>query len=149
MKLRDPLPDLNGAARWLNSKSLTKNDLIGKYPVLIHFWSISCDTCKQAMPIVNELRDTFQGQLRVIAVHMPRSEADEDVYEVRRSAKKHHMTQPIAVDHAHTITNAFHNRYVPAYYLFDANGKLRHRQTGSSGLQMLQKRIDRVIAETK
>ncbi|SFB35476.1 Thiol-disulfide isomerase or thioredoxin [Lentibacillus halodurans] len=148
MKLRDQMPELSGATKWLNSKPLSKKELTGNKPVLIHFWSVSCDTCEKAMPKVNEFRDAYKGELHVIAVHMPRSEEDEDLNAVRRAAKKHNMTQPVFVDHEHSLTNAFKNRYVPAYYLFDANGRLRHRQSGSGGMHILQKRVDRVLNET-
>lgn len=148
MRLRDQLPDLEGATKWLNSKPLSKSDLTGNKPVFIHFWSISCDTCKKAMPQVNELCDAYKDELNVIAVHMPRNTDDEDVDEVRRAAQKYNITQPVFVDHEHNLTNKFKNRYVPAYYVFDANGKLRHRQSGSGGMHMLQKRVNRVLHET-
>ncbi|QKY68905.1 redoxin domain-containing protein [Lentibacillus sp. CBA3610] len=147
MKLRDRMPELDGATKWLNSKPLARKDLIGNKPVLIHFWSISCDTCKKAMPNVNELRDMYQGKLNVVAVHMPRSENDTDLKEIRYAAKKHNITEPIFVDNEDNLTNAYKNRQVPAYYVFDANGKLRHRQTGSGGFNILQKRIHRVVNE--
>ncbi len=34
---------------------LQKKHLIGEKPTLIHFWSVSCHLCKEAMPQVNEL----------------------------------------------------------------------------------------------
>jgi|SRR5699024_4727585 len=143
------MPELNGAAKWLNSKSLSKKDVTGKKPTLIYFWSVSCETCKRAMPKMKELYNAYNGQLNVITVHMPRSEADQDLNEVRHAAKEYKISEPILVDNDHTLTNQFKNRYVPAYYLFDASGKLRHRHSGSGGLQILQKRISRILNETE
>ncbi|KFM99351.1 thiol-disulfide oxidoreductase ykuV domain protein [Bacillus clarus] len=45
-------------------------------------------------------------------------------------AKEHGITQPILVDNQHKITDAFENQYVPAYYVFDKTGVLRHFQAG-------------------
>jgi thiol-disulfide isomerase/thioredoxin len=147
MKLRDEMPELIGATEWINGE-VTKEQLLGK-PTLIHFWSVSCYLCKEAMPEVNELRDEYDDELNVVAVHMPRSEDDLDLNVVRQMALAHDIIQPIFVDNKHKLTDAFENKYVPAYYLFDAEGKLRHFQAGGSGMAMLRKRIERVLNEEK
>jgi len=148
MKLREPMPELVGATTWLNGE-VTKEQLIGEKPTLIHFWSISCHLCKEAMPKVNEFRDQYKDKLNVVAVHMPRSEKDLDIDDIKKVAEEHGITQPIFVDNEHKLTDAFENQYVPAYYVFDKNGILRHFQAGGSGMKMLEKRVNRVLAETE
>lgn len=146
MKLREPMPELNGAVDWLNGQ-VTKEELVGDKPTLIHFWSISCHLCKEAMPQVNEFRDKYQDKLNVVAVHMPRSEDDLDINEIKKVAADHDITQPIFVDSEMKLTDAFENQYVPAYYVFDKDGKLRHFQAGGGGMKMLEKRVNRVLGE--
>ncbi|MGM0753618.1 MAG: TlpA family protein disulfide reductase [Bacillota bacterium] len=146
MKLREPMPDLTGATEWLNGE-VTKGDLVGEKPTLIHFWSISCHLCKEAMPQVNEFRDKYSDKLNVMAVHMPRSEEDLNMEEIKKVAAEHDITQPIFVDSEHKLTDAFENQYVPAYYVFDKDGNLRHFQAGGSGMKMLEKRVNRVLDE--
>ncbi|TDL80112.1 TlpA disulfide reductase family protein [Peribacillus frigoritolerans] len=148
MKLREQMPELNGAAEWLNGQQ-TKEDLIGEKPTLIHFWSVSCHLCKEAMPQVNEFRDQYKDKLNVVAVHMPRSEDDLNLEDIKKTAAEHDITQPIFVDSEHKLTDAFDNQYVPAYYVFDKTGALRHFQAGGSGMKMLEKRVNRVLAETE
>ncbi|MFD1038713.1 TlpA disulfide reductase family protein [Virgibacillus byunsanensis] len=148
MKLRSHMPELEGATKWFNSKAIEKSDLIGNQPTLIHFWSVSCGLCKEAMPKVNEFRDEYKNNLNVIAVHMPRSEKDLDLDQIKDVAKEHDISQPIFVDNDHTLTDAFENKYVPAYYVFDAEGKLRHFQAGGGGMKMLRKRVNRVLGVT-
>ncbi len=145
MKLRDQMPELDGATEWYNSNPIQKNDLIGNKPTLIHFWSVSCGLCKEAMPNVNEFRDEYKDDLNVIAVHMPRSEKDLDLDDVQKVAEEHDITQPVFVDNKHTLTDAFNNQHVPAYYVFDEEGKLRHFQAGGGGMKMLRKRVNRVL----
>ncbi|TWI55855.1 TlpA disulfide reductase family protein [Halalkalibacter nanhaiisediminis] len=144
LKLRSQMPELDGATTWLNGE-VKKSDLVGSKPTLIHFWSISCGLCKEAMPNVNEFRDQYKDQLNVIAVHMPRSEKDLDLDEIKKVADEHSITQPIFVDSAHKLTDAFENEYVPAYYVFDEEGQLRHFQAGGGGMKMLTKRVNRVL----
>ncbi|GAE47702.1 hypothetical protein JCM21738_4710 [Mesobacillus boroniphilus JCM 21738] len=140
------MPEISGATDWLNGE-FTKDQLVGKKPTLIHFWSISCHLCKIAMPSVNELRDIYKDRLNVMAVHMPRSEKDMNMEEIKQVAAEHQISQPIFIDDEHKLTAALENKYVPAYYLFDRNGLLRHFQAGGSGLKMLEKRVDRVLEE--
>ena len=148
MKLRAPMPELEGATEWLNGE-VTKAELIGEKPTLIHFWSISCHLCKEAMPQVNQFRDEYKDKLNVVAVHMPRSEDDTDLEAIKKTAEEHHITQPIFVDSEHKLTDAFENEYVPAYYVFDKDGQLRHFQAGGSGMKMLEKRVNRVLSENE
>jgi len=149
MRLREEMPELDGATAWYNSEPIQKSDLIGNKPTLFHFWSVSCELCKRAMPNINQFRDDYKDDLNVIAVHMPRSEKDLDLDQVQEVAKEHDITQPIFVDNKHTLTDAFTNEHVPAYYVFDRDGKLRHFQAGDGGMKMLTKRVDRVINEQK
>ncbi|TMW73901.1 redoxin domain-containing protein [Alteribacter natronophilus] len=144
MKLRAEMPELTGATEWLNDE-LTREDLVGDKPTLFHFWSVSCGLCKEAMPDINEFRDEFEDDLNVVAVHMPRSEKDLDMSVIKAMAMSHDITQPIFVDNEHKLTDAFENQYVPAYYVFDEEGKLRHFQAGGGGMKMLRKRVNRVL----
>lgn len=148
MKLREQLPELTGATAWLNGE-VTKSELVGEKPTLIHFWSVSCHLCKEAMPDVNNFRDQYKDELNVMAVHMPRSEDDVDLENIKEVAAEHDITQPIFVDSDLKLTDAFDNQYVPAYYVFDKDGQLRHFQAGGSGMKMLEKRVNRVLDEMR
>lgn len=148
MKLRDQMPELDGAVEWLNGQ-VKKEELVGEKPTLIHFWSISCHLCKEAMPQVNEFRDQYKDKLNVVAVHMPRSEKDLNVDEIKEVAAEHHITQPIFIDSELKLNDIFENQYVPAYYVFDKDGQLRHFQAGGGGMKMLEKRVNRVLSESE
>ena len=148
MKLREQMPELIGATTWLNGE-VTKADVIGEKPTLIHFWSVSCHLCKEAMPEINNFRDQYKEELNVIAVHMPRSEEDTNLETIKTVAAEHDITHPIFVDNEMKLTDAFENQYVPAYFVFDKDGQLRHMQAGGSGMKMLEKRVNRVLDEMR
>ena len=104
---------------------------------------------KENMPRVQELRDARAGEgLRVVAVHMPRYEADTDAEAVRDAVTTYGITEPCAVDNQHALRDAFQNEqgYVPAYYLFDPEGKLRCFAAGENGLRMVLPAVERVLA---
>ncbi len=148
MRLREPMPELTGATEWLNGQ-VTKEDLVGEKPTIFHFWSVSCHLCKEAMPQVNQFRDDFKDKLNVVAVHIPRSEDDLDIEEIKKVAAEHSMTQSIFIDSELKLTDAMTNEHVPAYYVFDKEGNLRHFQAGGGGMKMLEKRVNRVLGEVE
>ncbi|HKR01734.1 MAG TPA: redoxin domain-containing protein [Pyrinomonadaceae bacterium] len=149
MRIGTEMPKLDGATEWFGETQAHAEAEAGGHPVLVHFWSISCGTCKENLPRVNEWRDGRREEgLRVIAIHMPRYEADTDVELVREAISKYNITEPCAVDNEHKLRDAFHNEhgYVPAYYLFDAQGKLKSFAAGERGLDMLASALERTLA---
>ncbi len=143
MRVDAPLPDLDGATAWLNGQ-VSREQLEG-HPTLIHFWSVSCHICKETLPGVEEWKDKYADDgLNLVSVHVPRQEEDDDPGLVREVARRYHMTQPVALDHNLVISEAFQNEYVPAYYVFDKDAKLRFRAGGDKGFSMVEGRIRRV-----
>jgi len=149
MRIGTEMPKLDGATEWFGGTQAHAEAEAEGRPVLVHFWSVSCGICKENMPRVNEWRDGRREQgLRVIAIHMPRYEADTDVEAVREAISKYNITEPCAVDNGHKLRDAFHNEhgYVPAYYLFDAEGKLKSFAAGERGIDMLASAVERTLA---
>ena len=143
------MPRLEGATEWFGGTQAHAEAESKGHPTLVHFWAVSCGICKGDLPRVSEWRDQKQAEgLRVVAVHMPRYEADTDVEAVREAIAKYHITEPCAVDNQHKLRDAFGNEqgYVPAYYLFDAQGRLRSFAAGERGLDMLASALDRLLA---
>ncbi|WP_400246984.1 TlpA family protein disulfide reductase [Niallia sp. JL1B1071] len=144
MKIGDPLPKWSAPILWINGEARGREEW-GNKATLIHFWSVSCYFCKRAMSELNQYRDFYQENLTVISVHFPRSEHDLDIELVKKTVAEYKMTQSIYVDHEFQLAKAFSNEYVPSYYLFDQNGKLRYYQAGGTNLKMLDTRISRVL----
>ncbi len=84
----------------------------------------------------------------MIGVHLPRYESDLDAEAVRDLVSRYGMTEPMALDHMHKLRDAFQNDegFVPAYYLFDAEGKLRGSGVGRRGLEVLKPAFERIFA---
>jgi len=149
MRIGTLMPKLDGATEWFNGTQAHAEAEAQGHPTLVHFWSVSCGICKDNLPRVAQWRDENKEQgLRVIAIHMPRYEADTDVETVRDLIAEHHISEPVAVDNEHKLRDAFQNDqgYVPAYYLFDAEGKLKSFAAGERGLDMLKSAVERVLA---
>jgi thiol-disulfide isomerase/thioredoxin len=148
MRIGTEMPRLDGATEWFGGTQAHAEAEASNQPTLVHFWSMSCGVCKENMPRIAEWRDGLKERgLRVIAVHMPRYEADTDVDAVREAIAINAITETCAVDNEHKLRDAFQNDhgYVPAYYLFDGEGKLRSFAAGERGLDLLKSTLDRVL----
>lgn len=137
------LPDLNLATHWMNYR-LTQYDLSEK-PLLIHFWSISCGHCRHSLPVIHSIYDRCREFLNVAAVHMPLSEDDLDIHEVAKFCSIYRMNEPVLIDNTHRLADAFGNRYVPAYYLFDKTGKLLEYHLGEQGVTRIGNAVDLIL----
>jgi thiol-disulfide isomerase/thioredoxin len=148
MRIGTKMPALDGATEWFGAtQAHAEAESVGR-PTLVHFWSASCGICKENLPRVAQWRDEKKELgLRVIAIHMPRYESDTDVEQVRDLIAKLNITEPVAVDNEHKLKEAFQNDqgYVPAYYLFDAEGKLKSFAAGERGLDMLKSALERLL----
>jgi len=151
MRIGTEMPSLDGATEWFGATQAYAEAESSGHPTLVHFWSMSCGICKENMPRITQWREELKEQgLRVIAIHMPRYEADTDVEGVRDLIASLQITEPCAVDNEHKLKDSFQNDqgYVPAYYLFDGQGKLRSFAAGERGLDLLKATLDRVMAQT-
>lgn len=146
LRSRSPLPDLSGAARWINGDG--PGDLHGR-PVLVHFWSLSCYICHDVAEQVAGWREKFTPKgLAVISIHQPRGPEELDFDKVIADAHgQMRITQPMAIDNDHTIVDRFSNQFVPGYYIFDRNHQLRHFQAGDKGYDKIEAAIERVVNE--
>lgn len=142
------MPALDGATTWFNGSQDEIQEQIKGRPTLVHFWAVSCGICKDKMAALHELIKKFEPLgLQTVAVHMPRYEADTDLDTVDQAMRDHHITEPTAVDSLHKLKDAFLNEqgWVPVYYLFDAEGKLRTRAAGEFGIGVLQTALDKMF----
>ena len=151
MRLGTQLPRFEGATEWFGGTQEHVETETAGHPTLVHFWSASCGVCKENLPRVAQWRDEKRDQgLRVIGIHMPRYESDTDVEAVRDLISQYGISEPVAVDNEHKLKDAFQNEhgYVPAYYLFDAEGKLRSFAAGERGLDMLKSTLERIMGSS-
>lgn len=145
LKLRTPMPDLSGATEWLGGDPIDPSDLEGQI-TLVHFWAVSCGICKPHLPEIVDWKERYEPRgVRFVSVHMPRQESDTDVEAVRKLVEEYGIQHPTAVDNTHAVAEAFENEYVPAYYVFDQEGKMRLYMSGEKVLPNVRQAIDRLL----
>lgn len=143
MKIRNPMPPLEGEEVILNEHNFDRQKN-GKL-VLIYFWSISCNQCEQSLVKLNELKQIFRSKLNILTVHMPRDKKDKEINPIKVKVENLALPFPVFVDSQLKISDAFQNRMVPAFYLFDQEGLLRFYKAGIMSTKQLEQKINRIL----
>ncbi len=151
--LNGPAPELAGIQGWQNSKGTTLAALKGKV-VVLHFWTFGCINCQRNLPIYNAWQKDFGGKdVQIIGVHTPETDDEAKVENIIAQVKKRHIEYPVAFDRDGDSWKAYANRYWPAVYLIDRQGKVRFRWEGelesgdAHGDSIMRQRIDALLAE--
>ena len=146
MKVDVQLPSFERASEWLNGQ-ITARQTKG-HPTLVHLWSISSETSKAHLAQVAELRDQRKREgLRVIAVHVPQSDAEKSPRLVRDAIARLNVTEPCALDNDYKVSQGHED--LPAYFLLDPEGEIRSSATGANGLESIEDELDQMLAELR
>jgi thiol-disulfide isomerase/thioredoxin len=141
------LPGFEGATGWLNSTPLTEAELRGKV-VLTDFWTYTCINWLRTLAHVRAWAQKYTDQgLVVVGVHSPEFPFEQDPDNVREAAKDMSVEYPIALDSDYAVWDAFANRYWPAVYLADTDGRIRHHQFGEGGYEECERIIQQLLRE--
>ena len=141
------MPPLDGAVEWLNSPPLTAAGLRGKV-VVVDFWTYSCVNCLRTLPYVRAWYEKYKDQgLVLIGVHAPEFAFEKDIDNVKRAVKDLKVDYPVAIDNNYAIWRAFDNRYWPAHYFVDAEGRVRHHHFGEGEYAESEAIIQQLLAE--
>jgi len=146
-KVEGDMPELKGATGWLNSKPLTRASLKGKV-VVLDFWTYSCINCLRALPYINAWYDHYKDSgLVIIGVHSPEFDFEKDTKNVQQAVTKFGIQYPVAIDSDMAIWKAFNNRFWPAHYFVDAQGRIRGHHFGEGKYARSERTIRQLLTE--
>ena len=147
LPIEGSLPSLGGATGWLNSRPLAASDL-RDHVVLVDFWTYTCINWLRTLGYVRAWAEKYEDHgLIVVGVHTPEFPFEKDVDNVRQAAKDMTVDYPIALDSDYAVWTAFDNRYWPAVYIADAEGRIRHHQFGEGGYAECERVIQQLLRE--
>ena len=134
-------PAISGISSWLNSQPLTMESLRGKV-VLVDFWTYSCINCVRTLPYITEWDRKYRDKgLVILGIHAPEFAFERERANVEAALKKYGIQYPVALDnHLDTWTN-FHNRYWPAHYLINRDGKVVYTHFGEGNYDVTEHNI--------
>jgi thiol-disulfide isomerase/thioredoxin len=141
------LAPLAGATAWLNSPPLSASDLHGR-AVLVSFWTYTCINWLRVLPYLRAWADRYTRHgLVVVGVHTPEFEFERDLTNVTRAVGDLRVDYPVAVDTDYAVWDGFGNRYWPALYLVDAQGRIRYHHFGEGEEDESERVIQQLLAE--
>lgn len=146
-------PELShsGATDWINSPPQSLAALRGK-PVLIEFWTFDCINCRRTLPWLKSVQARYADQdLVIVGVHTPELAQERDAENVREAVKRLGITYPVMLDADFSYWNAMRNRYWPAFYLIDRQGRIAataigELHEGHARAQEFERRLKQAIA---
>ncbi|GJH09914.1 cytochrome c biogenesis protein DipZ [Caballeronia novacaledonica] len=147
LPVQGKLPSLDGATTWLNSAPLSADALRGKV-VVVNFWTYSCINCLRTLPYLKTWAQRYGNDgLVVIGVHTPEFGFERDTANVKRALANLNIKYPVAVDNDYGIWRAFGNQYWPAFYIVDAQGRVRFHHFGEGGYGEAENAIRQLLAD--
>lgn len=125
-----PAPELAGIQDWINSDPFTLESLRGKV-VLVDFWTYSCINCVRTLPYITQWDEKYRDKgLVIVGVHAPEFAFEKSRANVESAVAAHGILYPVVLDNDLDTWTNFRNRYWPAHYLVDKNGRVVYTHFG-------------------
>ncbi len=136
-----PAPEFVGIEAWLNSPPLTMQSLKGKV-VLVDFWTYSCINCVRTLPTITRWDKEYRDKgLAIVGVHAPEFEFEKKLDNVQAALTHHGIRYPVALDNTLSTWDNFNNRYWPAHYLIDREGRIVYTHFGEGEYDVTENNI--------
>jgi thiol-disulfide isomerase/thioredoxin len=143
--IHSALAALDDAPVWLNSEPLTADGLRGSV-VLVDFWTYSCVNWLRTLPYVSAWDERYRDRgFVVVGVHAPEFGFEHDLGNVRRAVGELEVGYPVVIDNGFDIWRSFGNRYWPAAYLVDGDGRVRFRHFGEGAYEETERAIQELL----
>ena len=110
----------SGARDWINSPPLTLADF-------------DCWNCYRSIPWLKDLEARLGPKgLALMGVHSPEFAHEKAYDKVAAKVKEFGIRHPVMLDNDFSYWNALGNRYWPAFYVIDKQGRLRGAYVGET-----------------
>jgi cytochrome c biogenesis protein CcmG/thiol:disulfide interchange protein DsbE len=114
--------------------------------VIIDLWATYCDPCATSFPRYQELLDRHPGKLAVFAIAID-DPASVDRDEIVAVAEQHHIDFPLFWDVEGTTQKAYDPPALPASYIVDRKGIVRHVHGGyqPATVETIEKEVKKLL----
>ena len=142
-------PELQQTGGWVNSDPFTLEEMQSEGKVvLIDFWTYTCVNCIRTLPYLREWHEKYADHgLVILGVHTPEFAFEHEYDNMVEAVGKFDLEYPIVQDNEFGTWRAFNNRFWPAKYLIDHNGKIRYAHFGEGAYDETEMKIREVLAE--
>jgi thiol-disulfide isomerase/thioredoxin len=142
-----PAPAFTGIDHWINSPPLKIDELRGKV-VLVDFWTYTCINCLNQLPHVKAWHEKYKDQgLVVVGVHSPEYEEERSTAGLKEAIARLGIRHAVAQDNDFKTWKSYGNRYWPAIYLIDKQGKIVYSHFGEGQYQQTEAQIQALLRQ--
>ena len=140
-------PEFPASLEWLNlTDPLRMAQLRGKVCALA-FVNLASAWSQQRLADLGHLRARHRERLNVVAVHVPRFDAERESRRSSKRAHRQHVEFPVAHDPDWTLWQHYGIEAWPTVVLIDGEGRVRERIVGEGGIRELDARVSALAAE--
>ena len=141
-------PEIIPGGQWFNSDILTIKQLRGKV-ILVDFWTYSCINCIRTLPYLKSWHAKYSDKgLVILGVHSPEFAFEKNPDNLAQAIKDFDLGYPIVQDNDFNTWRNYQNRYWPAKYLVDKNGRIRYTHFGEGKYDETEQMIQQLLSET-
>ncbi len=141
-------PELIQGGEWFNSQPLKLSELRGKV-VLVDFWTYTCINCLRTLPYLNSWQDKYSDKgLVIVGVHSPEFEFEKEAKNVQQAIIDFKIKYPVMQDNEFSTWRSYRNRYWPAKYLINKDGKIVYTHFGEGDYQETESKIQELLRES-
>ncbi|MGI9658088.1 MAG: cytochrome c biogenesis protein CcdA, partial [Gaiellaceae bacterium] len=142
-----PAPDFAQIEGWINAEGFSLADLRGKV-VLIDFWTYSCINCLRTLPHLKSWHEKYADEgLVIVGVHTPEFAFERERDNVEGAVHDLGIEYAVALDPDFGTWQAWGNRFWPAKYFIDAEGRVRHGHFGEGAYEESEEVIRGLLRE--
>ncbi|WP_376796994.1 TlpA family protein disulfide reductase [Thermogemmatispora sp.] len=92
------------------------------HPVVINFWSESCDPCRREVPLLQRTYEQYGARGTFVLLGINQADPKEDIASFGRAFK---VTYPLLFDAGGTVNAAYRVTAIPTTYFIDRQGIVR------------------------
>ena len=128
------LPEFTSSRQkdWINSKPLKKSFLNDKVSV-VYFWAFDCWNSYRSFPWLLKLEKRFANSgFQLIGIHTPEFEREKSRKNLEAKVREFNLTHPVMMDNDFRYWRKMQNRYWPAFYIVDRDGRIVYKMIGET-----------------
>jgi thiol-disulfide isomerase/thioredoxin len=133
---------------FVNTDSITIEELVGKKIILVDFMTYSCINCQRTFPYLNAWYEKYKDQgLEIVAIHTPEFAFEKDIENVREAMERFGIKHPVVLDNDYATWRAYGNRFWPRKYLIDIQGNIVYDHIGEGAYEETEMKITELLSE--
>jgi len=119
---------INFSITTLNNKKIELPNLYSKGPVLINFWALWCEPCKEEMRQLNQIYKKYKDSgFTILGINQ---DSPKSVSKVRAYVASHKIDFLIALDPDFQYLQKMNGQSIPYSLLFDTDGNIVYKNVG-------------------